>query len=77
MSAELIITIVLSVFIFCFKSFHDCLHRKKINNELHKKIDSIMNIIEYAQNNIITTEENKIITNALTLEEKLLNTDEE
>lgn len=69
---ETIIIISTGITIFIIKSLHDYLHRKNINNDLHKKIDNLMNIVDIIQSNL-SQKENNIINNILTLEEKLLN----
>ena len=76
MAIELIITIIVSVSIFLFKSYHDYLHRKKINNNLHNKIDGLMSIVNVMQDNLLPKKESDLINEALTLESKLLNNDE-
>lgn len=69
---ETIITISIGITIFIIKSLHDYMHRKNINNDLHKKIDNLMNVVDVIQLNL-PQKDNNIINNALTLEEKLLN----
>lgn len=70
---ETIITIGIGVAIFIFKSIHDYMHRKKINNDLHNKIDGLMNLVNIMQDNLLPKKESDIINNALNLEENLLN----
>lgn len=72
---EIIITISVGITIFIIKSVHYYLHRNNINNNLHKKIDNLMNTVDMIQSNL-PQKENNIINNALILEEKLLNDDE-
>lgn len=76
MPIEIIITIVVSVSIFLIKSFHDYLHRKKIKNDLHNKIDNLMGVIDILQTNLLPQKESDIINDALILESKLLSNDE-
>lgn len=76
MAIELIITIIISVSIFLFKSYHDYLHRKKIKSELHDKIDGLIGVVDVLQTNLLPQKESDIINDALILESKLLSNDE-
>jgi hypothetical protein len=76
MELIIFITIIVSVCIFSIKSFHGYLHRKKINNELHKKIDSLIDFIDVIQSNIPKKENDLINENIKILESNLLSNDE-
>lgn len=77
MSLEVILISVISISIFLIKSLHDYLHKKKSDSIIHKKLDEVMNIVDIAQKTILTQSQNKLIDDALNIEEKLLNNEEQ